>query len=319
MNNLEQNINSNSQEKIINNELTQEIAPVEVISEEDKKAKVELKAQKEKEDREQIQKIKEDILKQFDEVESIESQQILKNCIDAINGSGRQYDSENIMLFRINKELDSFEKLSEKGKKEVNELLINKIAEIMSERGNSKLGEKIFKGLTKLSEIDKETIDSLSKKEKIDSETEEWDLELAKRNEKLVNLNLLSQEDRPLIIKKVFDNLRNESNQKQYSAFNNLEYLLKEEYTDYFKEDIKKYLEDYIDKIFSNAEEKIKNNENPQRLLEIRHIVLKEMISDGLKKIADPKKEIDPILEMIDEGLLKIEKLSTELDLKDIH
>jgi hypothetical protein len=46
---------------------------------------------------------------------------------------------------------------------------------------------------------------------------------------------------------------------------------------------------------------------------------LKEMISDGLKKIADPKKEIAPILKMIDEGLLKIEKLSTELDLKGIY
>lgn len=252
-------------------------------------------------------------------IESIEDEQNLKNCLNVINGPEGKLHREELILSRISKNADSFFNLSKEEKTKVKELLVEKIANTLSVKINPKLGKDIFENFTRLSETDKETIDNLSKKEKIDSETEEWDLELAKRNEKLVNLNLLSQEDRPLIIKRVFDNLRNESNQQQYSTFNNLEYLLKEEYTDYFKEDIKKYLEDYIDKIFSNAEEKIKNNENPQRLLEIKHMFLKEMISDGLKKIADPKKEIAPILKMIDEGLLKIEKLSTELDLKGIY
>ncbi len=252
-------------------------------------------------------------------IESIEDEQNLKNCLNVINGPEGELHREELILSRISKNADSFFNLSKEEKTKVKELLVEKIANTLSVKINPKLGKDIFENFTRLSETDKETIDNLSKKEKIDSETEEWDLELAKRNEKLVNLNLLSQEDRPLIIKRVFDNLRNESNQQQYSTFNNLEYLLKEEYTDYFKEDIKKYLEDYIDKIFSNAEEKIKNNENPQRLLEIKHMFLKEMISDGLKKIADPKKEIAPILKMIDEGLLKIEKLSTELDLKGIY
>lgn len=266
---------------------------------------------------EQVNTKKEDSI--IRNIESIEDEQNLKNCLNVINGPEGELHREELILSRISKNADSFFNLSKEEKTKVKELLVEKIANTLSVKINPKLGKDIFENFTRLSETDKETIDNLSKKEKIDSETEEWDLELAKRNEKLVNLNLLSQEDRPLIIKRVFDNLRNESNQQQYSTFNNLEYLLKEEYTDYFKEDIKKYLEDYIDKIFSNAEEKIKNNENPQRLLEIKHMFLKEMISDGLKKIADPKKEIAPILKMIDEGLLKIEKLSTELDLKGIY
>jgi len=70
--NLEQNIN-NVPEKVITNESVQEVFPTKVISDEDKQAKVEEKTQKEKENNEQIEKVKEDILKSFngDNVEVI--------------------------------------------------------------------------------------------------------------------------------------------------------------------------------------------------------------------------------------------------------
>lgn len=77
--NLEQSLNSSNQEKIINNESVEEVAPAEVVSEEDnqakielKAAKIELKAQKEKENNEQIAKIKEGIMNQLGGQESKE-------------------------------------------------------------------------------------------------------------------------------------------------------------------------------------------------------------------------------------------------------
>lgn len=77
--NLEKNINSNSQEKIITNESVQEVIPVEVISEEDKQAKVEIKAQREKEDSEQIEKIRNEILNEDKQEKNIDSDSFLIN------------------------------------------------------------------------------------------------------------------------------------------------------------------------------------------------------------------------------------------------
>jgi tetratricopeptide (TPR) repeat protein len=63
--NPEQKIN-NVPEKIITNESVQEVVFTEIVSEEDKQAKVEEKAQKEKENNEQIEKVREDLMKQFE-------------------------------------------------------------------------------------------------------------------------------------------------------------------------------------------------------------------------------------------------------------
>lgn len=68
----EQNLNSNSQEEIINNESVPEVVHTEVVSEEDKQAKIIEKAQKEKENNEQIAKVREDLMKQFENSESKE-------------------------------------------------------------------------------------------------------------------------------------------------------------------------------------------------------------------------------------------------------
>jgi len=75
----EQNINSNSQEKIIINESVQKVVPVEVESEEDKQAKVELKAQRKKEDSEQIEKIRNEILNEGKQEKNIDSDSFLTN------------------------------------------------------------------------------------------------------------------------------------------------------------------------------------------------------------------------------------------------
>lgn len=70
---IEQSLNTNSQEKIINNEVVSNENTVEVVSEEDKQAKIEEKNQKEKENNEQIEKVKEDLMKQFESNEFGES------------------------------------------------------------------------------------------------------------------------------------------------------------------------------------------------------------------------------------------------------
>jgi hypothetical protein len=75
----EQNINSNSQEKIITNESVQEVVPVEVISEEEKQAKVELKAQRKKEDSDQVEKIRNEILNEDKQEKNIDSDSFLTN------------------------------------------------------------------------------------------------------------------------------------------------------------------------------------------------------------------------------------------------
>ncbi len=63
--NVELNIKS-SPEKVITNESAQEILPIKVINEEDKQAKIELKAQKEIENNEQIKKTRENLLSKFE-------------------------------------------------------------------------------------------------------------------------------------------------------------------------------------------------------------------------------------------------------------
>ena len=75
----EKNITSNSQEKIITNESVQEVAPIEFISEEDKQAKVELKAQREKDNSEQIEKIRNEILNEGKQEKKIDSDSFLTN------------------------------------------------------------------------------------------------------------------------------------------------------------------------------------------------------------------------------------------------
>jgi hypothetical protein len=80
--NPEQKIN-NIQEKIITNESIQVVVPTESISEEDKQARVEEKTQKEKENNEQIEKIKEDILKQF-KIEDKETANKIKEGVDFV-------------------------------------------------------------------------------------------------------------------------------------------------------------------------------------------------------------------------------------------
>ena len=80
--NLEQNIN-NAQENTLPSESVQEVASVEVLSEEDKQAKVEEKAQKEKENNEEIEKVKEDILKQF-KIEDKETANKIKKGVDFV-------------------------------------------------------------------------------------------------------------------------------------------------------------------------------------------------------------------------------------------
>lgn len=63
--NLEQNTNDNVQEKIINNEIVSE-APAKVISEEKRQAKIEEKTKKDKDNDENIAKIKENLIKHFE-------------------------------------------------------------------------------------------------------------------------------------------------------------------------------------------------------------------------------------------------------------
>lgn len=71
---LEQSTN-NVPEKIITNESVEEVVPIEVISEEDKQAKVEEKLQKEKENNDEIAKKREEIMNQMGEQESKEGYQ----------------------------------------------------------------------------------------------------------------------------------------------------------------------------------------------------------------------------------------------------
>lgn len=69
---LEQNLGDNGQEKIITNESVQEVIPTKVISEEDKQAKIKEKDQTEEENNKQIENVKQDILKKFENLESKE-------------------------------------------------------------------------------------------------------------------------------------------------------------------------------------------------------------------------------------------------------
>lgn len=69
--NPEQKIN-NVTENIKTNESIQELVSTEVISEEDKQAKIKEKVQKEKENNQEISKVREDLMKQFEGQESKE-------------------------------------------------------------------------------------------------------------------------------------------------------------------------------------------------------------------------------------------------------
>ncbi|MFA6251359.1 MAG: hypothetical protein WC603_01900 [Candidatus Paceibacterota bacterium] len=64
--NIEQKMNGNNQEVIKTNEMVQEIAPVEVLSEEDKQAKIKKKRLEEIENDQRIAEIKGAISKQFE-------------------------------------------------------------------------------------------------------------------------------------------------------------------------------------------------------------------------------------------------------------
>jgi hypothetical protein len=80
---IEQSLNNNSKEKIATNKPVPEVVFTEVISDQDKQIKLQEKAQKEKENNEQIEKIKEDILKQFG-VEDKETANKIKEGIDFV-------------------------------------------------------------------------------------------------------------------------------------------------------------------------------------------------------------------------------------------
>ncbi|MEI6773908.1 MAG: hypothetical protein WCL18_03735 [bacterium] len=145
------------------------------------------------------------------------------------------------------------------------------------------------------------------------SETKKWAFLNAKEHKDMIDLALISPSDRPEIIKNVFYTLQKQTEKQGYSAFGQLAYLLRKEDSNYFKKDIQAYLENYISTTFSLVEERIQQKDIPNGLLLIRHTYLKSVF-DGLDKEDDSTKEIQPILALIDAGLLKIEALSKKLD-----
>ena len=70
--NPEQKFGHNVQEETITNESVKEVAPIEVISEEDKQVQDEIKDQKEKENNKEITKKREEIMQQLGGIESKE-------------------------------------------------------------------------------------------------------------------------------------------------------------------------------------------------------------------------------------------------------
>ena len=80
---IEKNLINNVQEKIINNELTKEVVPVQVVSEEEKQTQINNKAEKDEENNKQIEKIRQDIEKQFNS----EAKSITVDALDFFNGN----------------------------------------------------------------------------------------------------------------------------------------------------------------------------------------------------------------------------------------